>query len=178
MRVLKYAHRYDKRVMFASSGAVYGDLPNYKEYAEDKMSWERACAQSGVDCVIARLFTFVGPHLNRHGIYDFIQMAKKGEIAVAGPASVRSYLYGSDLGRWMWRLLLAGDGIYDVGGSVAYSMLEVARIVADVIPCKISIINSIPETHYVPNAIRAHMLGCVETVGLREAIERTAHERI
>lgn len=173
-RVLRYArHNGRTKVLFASSGAVYGNLSNYDEYAKNKRAWEQECADSGVECVIARLFTFIGPYLKRHGIYEMIQMAKKGEITVASPESVRSYLYAEDLGGWMWRLLLEGHGIYDVGGSVPYTMLEVARQVADIIPAKVQVLNYEPATRYVPDVTRAHALGCAETIGLKQAIART-----
>ena len=171
-RVLKYAKEHNSRVLFASSGAVYGGRPEYDEYSRNKQNWELECAQSGVDCVIARMFTFCGTHLHRHSLYEFIQMAKSGEITVASPDSVRSYLYADDLGRWLWRLLLEGHGIYDVGGSVPYTMLEVARQVAEVIPAKVQVLSSEPSTKYVPDVTRAHSLGCAETIGLKQAIER------
>jgi nucleoside-diphosphate-sugar epimerase len=171
VRVLKYAYRYGTRILFASSGAVYGGLPNYQEYADNKRKWELACAQ--YDCVIARLFTFIGPRLNRHSAYEFVHMAKTGEIVVHSPDSVRSYLYGEDLGKWMWRLLGTGNGIYDVGGSVAYTMLEVAQIVSDVTDAKIRIEPTQPATSYIPDCRRAYALGCFETYGLHEAITNT-----
>jgi nucleoside-diphosphate-sugar epimerase len=172
-RVLKYAKEHGTKVLFASSGAVYGEVPNYSGYAQQKREWEEECAQGGVECIIARMFTFVGKGLNRHSVYEFIQQAKSGKITVLSPESVRSYLYGEDLGRWIWKLLLEGYGTYDVGGSMPYTILEVARIVADVIPCKVLAINSEAQTIYLPNVTRAHALGCRETIGLKEAIERS-----
>ena len=171
-RVLKYAKEHGSRVLFASSGAVYGSLPQYADYARAKQEYEQECVESGVDCVIARLFTFCGETLHRHSLWELISVAKTGEITVNSPDTVRSYLYSEDLGRWMWRLLLEGRGIYDVGGSVPYTMLEVARLVADVIPAKIQILNSDPPTRYLPDVTRAHALGCSETIGLKQAIAK------
>ncbi len=71
-----------------SSGAVYGKQPpeleqileNFpcnpiSEYGKGKLIAENLCLNSGVDCVIARCFVFVGPGmpLNAHlaiGILD------------------------------------------------------------------------------------------------------------
>ncbi len=176
-RILKYAQKHNARVLFASSGAVYEQKT---DYAKNKRRWEKECLDSGADVVIARLFTFVGAHLkNLYAITNFIENAKRGEplrVQSNGEA-VRSYLYGKDLGRWMWKLLLKGEGVYDVGGSVSYSILEVARLVADIARVQIEVWPSgPPSTIYLPNTTRAHELGCKETVGLREAIERTIND--
>jgi nucleoside-diphosphate-sugar epimerase len=172
-RVLAYAKAHNTRVLFASSGAVY---EQHTEYAENKRMWEQECLDSGADVVIARLFSFVGAHLNRHAVYEFIQMAKAGNIKVRSPWSQRSYLYGEDLGRWLWKILLAGKGVYDVGGSVEYNMLSVASIVSSIVPSKVTLINDQPATSYIPDLIRAYLLGCHETYSLKEAIERTVNE--
>lgn len=177
-RVLKYAKKHNTRVLFASSGAVY-DKETY--YAYQKRIWEKQCEHSGVDVVITRLFAFVGAHLkNLYAITRFIEAAKAGKpLDVWGDgSSVRSYLYGEDLGRWMWRILLEGEGVYDVGGSTPYTILQVARLVADVIPAKIHVLNNgHPETYYMPDTTRALELGCRETMGLKEAVKRVVHDR-
>jgi dTDP-glucose 4,6-dehydratase len=161
-----------KRVIYASSGAVY---EGQTDYARMKRHWENHCG----DAVIARLFSFVGPHLKRHVVYDFIKVAKEGKpLEVWGDGStVRSYLYGSDLGAWMWKITLEGEGVYDVGSAIPYTILETAREVAKVLPASIKVLGVGPApTYYVPNTSRAIELGCKETVGLEEAIKRTINE--
>jgi nucleoside-diphosphate-sugar epimerase len=158
------------KVLYCSSGAVY---EGQTEYAMLKRHYESLCENA----IITRLFTFVGLHLkNKYAITNFIEDAKRGgPIVVKGDGSaIRSYLYGEDLGRWMWKILLEGHGIYDVGSAIHCTILEAARTVAEVIPCKIKVMNEpgVPETKYVPDITRARELGCVETVGLKEAIER------
>jgi nucleoside-diphosphate-sugar epimerase len=165
------------RVLFASSGAVYN---GHTPYALNKREWERQCRESDTDVVIARLFTFIGAHLkNLYAITHFITDAKAGRpLAVWGQGStVRSYLYGEDLGHWMWNILLHGEGVYDVGSSIPVTILELANMVASIIPTTVEMVN-VPtaETTYLPDTIRANALGCVQTVGLKEAIERTANE--
>jgi nucleoside-diphosphate-sugar epimerase len=174
-RVMKYAQEHKCRVLYASSGAVYDQNPNYT-YANMKRIGEQECEESGVDCVIARLFSFIGPHLHRHSAYELIQMAKQGKITIFGNGTaVRSYLYAEDLGRWMWKLLLDGNGTYNVGSEIPYTTLELARMIVDVIPAKIEVMNQpyMPNTNYVPNIMRALALGCEETVSLKESIKRT-----
>ena len=177
-RVLKYAKEHGTRVLFASSGAIYNGR---NQYAYHKRLWEAECVHSNVDVVIVRLFTFIGARLkNLYAITRFIEAAKAGKpLEVWGDGStVRSYLYGSDLGNWMWKLLLEGEGVYDVGSATPYSIREVARLVADVIPAKIQYVNvHAPVTCYLPDISRARELGCEETVNLREAIERVINEK-
>lgn len=161
------------RVLFASSGAVYeGRTP----YALNKREWERQCRESDADVVIARLFTFVGERLkNLYAVTHFIADAKAGKpIQVWGDGrTIRSYLYGSDLGTWMWKILLEGEGIYNVGSDFPYTILRLAQIVAEIIPAKIEFVNPHgPETRYLPDTERACELGCKRTIGLKEAIER------
>lgn len=175
-RVLKYAQKHGTRVLYCSSGAVYDGSTGY---AYDKRLWETECTVSGVDVVITRLFTFVGARLkNKYAITQFIEAAKAGKPLEVwgGGRSIRSYLYGEDLGRWMWKILFCGSGVYDVGSAVPYSILEVARIVAEVIPANIVIGRDEEPTEYLPDVQAAIKLGCRETVGLREAIERTVNE--
>ena len=160
-----------EKILYCSSGAVY---EGQTEYAKMKRHYENMCG----DAIITRLFTFVGQYLkNNYAITNFIEDALKGgPIVVKGDGSaIRSYLYGEDLGRWMWKILLEGHGVYDVGSAIHCSILEAARTVADVIPRQIKVMNEpgIPETKYLPDVTRARELGCVETVGLKEAIERT-----
>jgi nucleoside-diphosphate-sugar epimerase len=176
-RVLKYAEQHHSRVLFASSGAVYEGV---NEYAEHKRAWEQECHNSKADVVTARLFTFSGEHLkNLYGLTRYIHDARKGkQIEIWGDGrTIRSYLYGADLGDWMWRLLFQGEGIYDVGSRNPVTMLEVAKLVAEVFHTTIvKLFTATPRTVYMPDTTRAEALGCKETVDLRTAIERMAAE--
>lgn len=176
--VIKYCQAHeDTRLLYISSGAVYDELPSYFQYAYEKRIAESLCLSAGINCVIARLFSFVGEGLKPiYAISRFIENARKGEpLTVWGDgSSVRSYLYGEDLGNWLWRILLDGSGIYDVGGEKPYTILRVAEMVADLAPVPINVLNNaFPRTRYLPDVKRAVELGCRETVGLHEAIERT-----
>jgi dTDP-glucose 4,6-dehydratase len=181
--VIKYCQTHeDTRLLYISSGAVYDELPAYYEYAYEKRIAESLCLNAGINCVIARLFTFVGEGLKPiYAISRFIESARKREaLSVWGDgSSLRSYLYGEDLGSWLWRILFDGNGIYDVGGEKPYTILQVAEMVADLAHVSINKIdNGCQYTRYLPDVRRAHELGCRETVGLREAIERTINADI
>lgn len=161
------------------------------------------CAQqSGIGFAIARCFTFVGPHLplDQHfAIGNFIGDALAGRnIRIASDGTpMRSYLHAVDLAIWLWTLLLrpfdAGRGlqVYNVGSGAAVSISDLAReVVAELNPSLLnpSLLNpslqveiaqnavaGAPLKQYVPDVSKAEsQLGLRQTIGLREAIRRTA----
>jgi nucleoside-diphosphate-sugar epimerase len=176
-RVLEYAKKHSSRVLFASSGAVYERTGDYSYH---KRMWEAECRASDADTVIARLFCFVGEYLqlDRYSIGQFIQDGiSGGPVRYYDIGCIRSYMYGEDLGRWMWKLLMDGTGAYDVGSSKAVSMKQVAEMVASACNCN-SIANLPVESDkpkiYMPFTARAQVeLGLSETVTLEDAIRRT-----
>jgi len=196
------AHGAD-RVLFTSSGAVYGthdeaaiedqaarldplDVKN--AYAEAKRLAELYCAifaaRGKLDVVVARCFAFVGPYLPLHAhfaIGNFLADAlAQRPIQVRGDGSaLRTYLYASDLAIWLIRLLLDGRSgrAYNVGSETAVSVAELARLIADETSSTVTILGharSGPRDVYVPCTRRIREeLGVVETVSLRDAVRRT-----
>ena len=158
--VLEYAHRHKvKRVLFISSGSVYGKQPNdlnhipedytgapnplnpLNAYGCAKRQAENLCAlyhhQYGVDYVIARCFAFIGPYLpqNAHfAIGNFIRDGiNGGPIVVKGDGTtIRSYLYADDLAEWLWTILRKGKSgeAYNVGSDKAITIGDLAHIVS------------------------------------------------
>ena len=163
IRVLEFAREANiKKVLFASSGAVYGkqpsDLPNVPEsylgaplvnaigaaYGESKRMAELVgCEYSrkfGFEFKIARCFAFAGPHLDSNGSFaigNFIRDSIKGtSINISGDGSpLRSYLYSDDLILWLLKILLEGENHepYNVGSDYAISIADLAAKVIQLV---------------------------------------------
>lgn len=158
--VLEYYKKWKvKRILFISSGAVYGKQPfEMSHIPEDyngapdplkpqnaygcaKRQAENLCAlyykHFGIDFVIARCFAFVGPYLplNAHfAIGNFIRDGLKGgPIVIKGDGTpYRSYLYADDLAEWLLTILLKGKSgeAYNVGSDEAITIKELAYLVS------------------------------------------------
>jgi dTDP-glucose 4,6-dehydratase len=156
-----------ERLLFISSGAVYGRQPEgvthvHEDYADafddsrltsaygrGKRRAERECVEAssryGFDVAIARGFAFVGPHLplDRHfAIGNFLRDALAGRsIKVRDGRPYRSYMYASDLALWLWTILVHGKSCrpYNVGSGEAIAIADVARSVADLVQVPVEI---------------------------------------
>lgn len=151
-----------RRLLFVSSGAVYGKMPPLAEgvtesysgapdpaainaaYGEGKRCAELMChiasRQTELETGVARCFAFVGPNLPLDGSFaigNFIADALRGRpINVRGNGlPVRSYLYAGDLAIWLWTILFSGDpgATYNVGSDVHVRIKDLADIVRQVV---------------------------------------------
>ena len=150
-----------RRLLFTSSGAVYGrqppDLSHIPEeypgapstldtgsgYGQAKRASEFLCvtsgAEHGYDVVVARLFAFVGPHLPQESIFavgNFVRDALRGgPVVVQGDGTpFRSYLYAADMAIWLWTMLMKGQAgeAYNVGSDEAITIRDLAARVAEI----------------------------------------------
>ena len=158
-RILDFSiERGVSRLLFTSSGAIYGVIPlgmaNVQEefsevsdpphagtgYAQAKRAGESLCAQYaqqfGLCAVVGRLFAFTGPALPLNANFAVGNFVR--DVLAGGPVSIqgdgtarRSYLYAADLAIWLWTLLLAGESArpYNVGSPDAVSIEELAQAV-------------------------------------------------
>ena len=161
-RVLEFARAHGtRRLLFTSSGAVYGTQPTdllhvpedypgapstldaASAYGQAKRVSEFLCTmygrRYGFDPLIARLFAFVGPHLpmnENFAVGNFVRDAiGSGPILVKSDGTpYRSYLYAADLATWLWTILVRGESgrAYNVGSDEAVSIADLAAAVARV----------------------------------------------
>jgi UDP-glucuronate decarboxylase len=134
--VLSAAASAKARVLFLSSGAVYGEQPATLEripedwmggpnvqtsrsvYAEAKRCAELLCRifheRHGVPVAVARLFALVGPCQDRNStsaVIDFIKQALAGDTITIrdDPETSRSYCYVGDAVQALWTVLLRAE---------------------------------------------------------------------
>lgn len=202
--VLDLAHRCSaRRVLFISSGAVYGpqppDLGHIPEtyagtpntvYGKGKAVAEQMCLEAACgsfECVIARPFAFVGPYLpldTHFAIGNFIRDCLESRpIVIRGDGTpLRSYLYASELAEWLLALLVRGQHgrAYNIGSEEAISIRDLAALVRTRTGTKNDIVvqgspmPGAPAARYVPSTERARAeLGLRQFIPLPEAIDRT-----
>jgi dTDP-glucose 4,6-dehydratase len=153
------AEKKPEKVLFLSSGAVYGQQPyeveHVKEdwrgapdcldpkaaYAEGKRAAEMLCAiygkQHGLYISTARIFALLGPYLSldiHFAAGNFIRDAMQGKIVEVNGNGLpyRSYLYAADLTIWLWHLLQRGgkNQAYNVGSDESVSIKQLAALTA------------------------------------------------
>jgi nucleoside-diphosphate-sugar epimerase len=158
-RVIVEALRMNNKLLFLSSGAVYGrqplDLSHLPEtwegapqigdsnsaYHEGKRVAELmgniAATKQGLQFVTARLFAFIAPFLplgTHFAAGNFIRDAvTSNQIEIqSGGGSVRSYLYATDLCSSLWALLARGESMraYNVGSEHEVTIKDLALEVA------------------------------------------------
>lgn len=195
------------RVLLVSSGGVYGAQPSSlarmpeshastldptdpaSAYGESKRAAELlgACywRQHALPVVIARPFSFVGPHLplDRHfAIGNFIGDALAGRtIVITGDGRpMRSYMYAADLAVALWGLLAEGaPGVaYNVGSEEPVSIAQAAALVARIAGGGKVDVRAAPAAgdapRYVPDTSRMRaLLGDLPHVDLETAVRRT-----
>ena len=203
------AQCHARKFLLTSSGAVYGKQPSdmthvsdgycgapdmtrlNSAYGEGKRAAELLCAlyskKNGFETKIARCFAFVGPYLSldiHYAIGNFIRDGLNGgPIRINGDGTpFRSYLYAADLAIWLWTILFQGETgrTYNVGSENAFTIAEVAHLVADTFNRKLPVVIEKQSGHnkqserYIPRTVRARQeLELKQFIGLKESIKKT-----
>lgn len=201
-QVVEYARQANaSRLLFISSGAVYGPQPESLDaipetflggpdlmdirscYGEAKRYAELLCRASGVPSTIARLFAFIGPYQDINGSFavpDFLRQGMRDKtICIHSDGSaLRTYCYASDLAAGLWKLLMKGmpGTAYNVGvDAPRISIRDLAESIASLIGDIEVVIEGKAavgsRARYIPNTERFKRIYEAK-VGLTEGLRR------
>jgi dTDP-glucose 4,6-dehydratase len=128
-------YHYKSRILFTSSGAIYGQQPkDIKKIKENYLSFKKKIkfqsnskniysisklksekkfqelGKLGIKVSVARCFAFVGKYLPRNKGYaagNFIDNIVKNKIVKVNSAAdvIRSYMYADDLAKWLLKIV-------------------------------------------------------------------------
>ena len=127
-------NKIKSKILYVSSGAVYGSQPPElvaKQNAEHSI---QSIAKDGFNVSIARCFAFIGPYLPRDqhfAIGNFISnVLNQNPIHVKSNYKVyRSYMYADDLVKWLLTIVDNASNkcpIYNVGSDEVVSLDDLA----------------------------------------------------
>lgn len=135
-----------KRVIFASSSAVYGrgQVPSIETqatepisiYAADKAAGEAysiAVRELGLETVILRLFNVYGKGADKGVMYDFTRsLLKSPDLKILGDGrQEKDFIHIRDTVSAFTLALNLPQGIYNVGSGEKTSIMELAKTIAD-----------------------------------------------
>ncbi len=151
------------KILFTSSGAIYGKVKNKKKYAETKKIIENMFINlglNGYNVSIARMFTFIGKRIlnnKNYAISQFINSGlKKKLIEVKARSKIyRSYMHSDDMIRWILTILSKSSSkcpIYNVGSNESISIQNLAKLVGQILktPVKIKKPSNKKIERYIP----------------------------
>ena len=151
------------KILFTSSGAIYGKVKNKKKYADTKKIIENMFINlglNGYNVSIARMFTFIGKRIlddKNYAISQFINSGlRKKPITVNTKSKIfRSYMHSDDMVRWILTILSRSSSkcpIYNVGSDESISIQNLAKLVGHILKTSVKIkkINNKKIERYIP----------------------------
>jgi UDP-glucose 4-epimerase len=123
--------RYNCKIIFTSTGAVYGDRLNAKEtdevnpqspYAENKVKAENIIIASGIPYVIIRIGNVYGRDMNK-GVFKGLK--ESGKIFGDG-THTRDYIHIDDVLNALEMAQNWDNGIYNIGTNIPTSVNQIA----------------------------------------------------
>ncbi len=157
-----------KKIIFASSGAVYGNSRKNKAFtekdsllpltfyglskllAEEKI--ERESKKNNFNYSILRFSSIYGPEHNKGVIFNFINSLKrKNKIIIYGDGKqTRDFLYVDDAVKAILGTIetkKTGSEIFNISGKRAYSLNQVIKVIEEILGHRIKVEYRSPEEH-------------------------------
>lgn len=155
--VLGEAGRHGAKMLYVSSGAVYGDSVDGSPHREDcfypidprepkalyieaKRAAEAMCSAAscaGQPVVIARLFSALGAGYRSHSHLAAVSLIEDGlsgrPIQIRGDGQARrGFLYGAEVAAWLLRLVVKGEpgDAVNIGNDKAVTIRQLAETIA------------------------------------------------
>lgn len=139
------------RVVFASSGAVYGEpgrekitelteLKPISPYGASKLGGEIECRLFAelfsIDVIIGRIFNSFGPRMPRFVVLDFLKKLERSpdELEILGSGEqTRDFTFVQDTVAGLLTLALSGQrgAAYNVASGESYSVTDLARVLLE-----------------------------------------------
>ena len=170
LKLLKTLNKKPK-ILFTSSGAVYGKNNNKKKDTENKPinlnSIKQKIADLGLKnyhVSIARCYTFVGKNIikYKYAVSDLINDALKEKlINLKSKKNVyRSYMHSDDLAEWLIKILKNSNKkcpIYNVGSDKVINLRELTKLISKISNVKshLNKISSKEWDYYAPSTAKA-----------------------
>jgi UDP-glucose 4-epimerase len=200
LNVLKTARAHNvKKVLFASSAAVYGDsplLPKYEDmrpepqspYAITKLDGEYFCnlyhCVYNVPTVAARFFNVFGERQDERSAYAaavpiFISCALRNElIQIYGDGrQTRDFIYIKDIVNALIFLMEKGEGIFNIGYGSSITVNDLVQEIQRLVGSQ-SKVTYVPERpgeikHSSASAEKIRQLGFAPEFSLEQGLKRT-----
>lgn len=195
--VFNLAARNVRRIVYASSAAVYGDLPDLPKrensllapqspYATSKVANELAAAKIG-NAMGLRFFNVYGPgqradHPYASVIPRFVAAAREGKpLTLTGDGlATRDFVHVRDVADAVVRALeVPEEGICNIASGNATSLSELVALIKAQVPIEVQILPKRPGDilHSVADVTRAReVLGFSAAIQLSSGIEELVHE--
>ncbi|MGQ9468444.1 MAG: SDR family NAD(P)-dependent oxidoreductase [Nitrososphaerales archaeon] len=149
LNILQCARLNNMKVLFASSGAVYGEpksLPVKEDdqvqpvspYGASKAAAELYCEVykrlHGLKIVTARLFNTYGPRQKKYLMYDVLVRLRKNprQLTIYGSGEqVRDFTFVEDMVNILMLLMEGCEGVFNLGSGEGERVKDVVRIICE-----------------------------------------------
>ncbi len=168
---LEIAYKSDAKIVHASTAAIYGEPYNNQPFTENYWGYidpvgPRSCYNEGkryaeslvysyatakkMPFIIARIFNTYGPRTKLNDgrmIPDLVNkaIAKQPMVIYGAEDDISTFCYVSDVVEGLIKLMShTGSGIYNLGSPEQYKLIDVAKLIMQLVDVKLPVENKTP----------------------------------